>query len=352
MFARLLPSAVRHRPYAAAIFVGCVLVSVVCTSYALVIPFGEGAGPGGGLVVAVDALAAGAALAASWFVGSGTIASFVSLQSTAVAVMSIAYTTVLVEIVVNPTRATVLTAHCCVVLVATVIVVRSKRLAVALVLAAPAVWWVVSVRVTVTGFSVRDWASTWVLTQAVAAAAFAVGGTEWNRASATLDRAHAVSRVDDLTGLLNRRGGLAQTRQLESLARRLAKPLWCAFVDVDRFKSVNDQLGHAVGDDVLCAVSRAIGVVARSSDIAVRWGGDEFLVLGVGRAPQPGELEERIVAAIPPLNDSLTTVWQPSVTVGVAWCLATGTAVVDDLVVAADGAMYQRRVERRGTETG
>jgi diguanylate cyclase (GGDEF)-like protein len=340
MLTPLLPQSVRQRPYAAAIFVGCVFIGVVSTIYSAFIPLAEHVGSGQGSIVAVDLLAASAAFVAAWFVGRGRISSFVSLQATVVGVLAMTYATVLNEILVAPERVMVLTAHCCIVLVGAVIVVRSKTLVVVVMCAAPALWLLVSFRAVAPGFTLEEWGPTWLV----------VGGTEWDRAGANLDRAKAESRVDDLTGLLNRRGGVEHALQHEALARRLGESVWCAFLDVDRFKSVNDRFGHAVGDEVLIAVSRAIRAVARESDVAVRWGGDEFLVFGIGATPERGELEERVVSALLPLDTSLTEFWDPQVTVGVAECTATGPSVVDQLIFEADEAMYQSRVTRRGTQ--
>lgn len=87
---------------------------------------------------------------------------------------------------------------------------------------------------------------------------------------------HALS--DSLTGLLNRRAAEARLEQELARARRHNEGYALALLDLDRFKSVNDRYGHAVGDEVLKAVARRIEAGLREDDWVARWGGEEFLV--------------------------------------------------------------------------
>lgn len=96
------------------------------------------------------------------------------------------------------------------------------------------------------------------------------------------ERFTALSRLaltDQVTGLANRRGGEAALAREVARARRTGSPLSLALFDIDRFKSVNDQSGHAVGDLVLRGISDILSASQRGSDLAMRWGGEEFLVL-------------------------------------------------------------------------
>lgn len=92
--------------------------------------------------------------------------------------------------------------------------------------------------------------------------------------------------TDPLTDLANRRGGEATIRREMARARREGFPLAFAMFDIDHFKSVNDQWGHAKGDEVLRGVARTVQSQLRGSDLAVRWGGEEVLAVlpGVGLA--------------------------------------------------------------------
>jgi diguanylate cyclase (GGDEF)-like protein len=85
--------------------------------------------------------------------------------------------------------------------------------------------------------------------------------------------------IDDLTGLLNRR---AFQERAEPMFRALTSdgdPLVVLFADLDGFKAVNDQHGHQAGDEVLAAVGRAIAGCVRHTDVAARYGGDEFVLM-------------------------------------------------------------------------
>ena len=96
------------------------------------------------------------------------------------------------------------------------------------------------------------------------------------------ERFFALSRLaltDPVTGLANRRGGEEALAREVSRARRTGAPLSLVLFDIDRFKNINDQAGHAVGDRVLRGISDILSASQRGSDLAMRWGGEEFLVL-------------------------------------------------------------------------
>src|SRR3712207_1778923 len=100
---------------------------------------------------------------------------------------------------------------------------------------------------------------------------------------------------DPLTGLANR------TLLLETTARMLARrsgPTSVLFLDLDNFKDVNDSRGHAVGDQLLTAVSQRIEGCVRSVDQVARLGGDEFAVVVAGSARAAAEVAERVLGAL------------------------------------------------------
>ena len=104
-----------------------------------------------------------------------------------------------------------------------------------------------------------------------------------------LNRAEDQVRTDDMTGLSNRRGLYAYLDELTPSPSD--RQLGLLLIDLDRFKQINDQCGHMVGDEVLCAVGRIIGEATRKGDLACRLGGDEFALLCHVRSS--GELCER-----------------------------------------------------------
>ena len=92
-------------------------------------------------------------------------------------------------------------------------------------------------------------------------------------------QAQKLAITDTLTDINNRRGFDALAQQRLHLAKRIENPLGFFYFDVDQFKKINDQYGHAVGDDVLKIVAQSLQVSIRSADVIGRIGGDEFVAL-------------------------------------------------------------------------
>lgn len=88
-----------------------------------------------------------------------------------------------------------------------------------------------------------------------------------------------LAATDALTGVMNRHGLLPLLQREFARAGRHACPLSVALVDIDRFKAVNDQHGHAAGDAVLVEFASALKTHARTTDLVARWGGEEFLIV-------------------------------------------------------------------------
>jgi diguanylate cyclase (GGDEF)-like protein len=98
----------------------------------------------------------------------------------------------------------------------------------------------------------------------------------------THERFTALSRLaltDPVTGIANRRAGDEALAREVARARRSGAPLSLVLFDIDHFKNINDRAGHAVGDRVLRGISDILSASQRGSDLAMRWGGEEFLVL-------------------------------------------------------------------------
>ena len=123
-------------------------------------------------------------------------------------------------------------------------------------------------------------------------------------------------------------------------------PAFTLMLDVDGLKAANDEHGHEFGDAVISAVARALTVSVREADLVCRWGGDEFVILGVG-APWPvDEFEHRVERAIVATGID-TERWTPRVTAGSAMH-ERGDWDVQGLLREADAAMYARRLRLRG----
>ncbi len=171
--------------------------------------------------------------------------------------------------------------------------------------------------------------------------------SERKRAQEELQR---LANDDPLTGLLNRRRFDEElNRELKRLEREPDRHAALLVLDVDRFKLVNDSLGHRAGDDVLCAIAQTLRHRLRSTDVVARLGGDEFaaLLLDLQEANDAAGVASDLGTAIE--SQSILTVGvATSVTVSIgvlALDNTTGQRDIDTLV-AADNAMY--RAKRAG----
>jgi diguanylate cyclase (GGDEF)-like protein len=98
-----------------------------------------------------------------------------------------------------------------------------------------------------------------------------------------------ISRSDALTGSLNRRGFEERVESELARSARNGRPLSLMLLDLNGFKAVNDEQGHAAGDDLLCSVVDTLKAAVRTSDVVGRMGGDEFAVLSPGAGRQEAE---------------------------------------------------------------
>ena len=92
-------------------------------------------------------------------------------------------------------------------------------------------------------------------------------------------RAEELATLDPLTGINNRRAFYDKTTPIWSIAQRHDHSLSVILLDIDRFKRINDEHGHAYGDDVLRETAKVLTSTIREQDVAARWGGEEFLLL-------------------------------------------------------------------------
>jgi diguanylate cyclase (GGDEF)-like protein len=154
---------------------------------------------------------------------------------------------------------------------------------------------------------------------------------------------------DDLTGLPKR--ALAEDRCRLALSRRArsSEEVAVLFVDVDDFKSVNDNLGHAAGDLLLQQLANRLVGELRASDTCARVGGDEFVVIITSPdGPDAAEeVAERFMGALHEPFDLGGHSLQMSASIGIAW--ADGhDADFEELVRRADGAMYEAKANGKG----
>lgn len=152
---------------------------------------------------------------------------------------------------------------------------------------------------------------------------------------------------DELTGMLTRASLLDRFSSKNPAADNTKTALTLYFIDLDGFKRINDQHGHAIGDRVLAAVGARIQGAIRPSDMAVRWGGDEFIVAfeGVHEPELVIQLAARLLRIITAplhLNSERSIEFRLGASIGIA-IGADGTTSISDLIDQADRAMYQAK---------
>jgi diguanylate cyclase (GGDEF)-like protein len=158
----------------------------------------------------------------------------------------------------------------------------------------------------------------------------------------------SLSLIDDLTGLYNRRGFTDLGEQYLKLARRSGRGVTMVYLDLDRFKTINDSLGHHVGDRALLKVADILRATFRRSDIIARLGGDEFGVLALEAADESSELlVERLRERVTDFNQSSPEPYQLSVSIGMARHDDDLRVRLEDMVAEADSAMYREKHGKR-----
>lgn len=152
------------------------------------------------------------------------------------------------------------------------------------------------------------------------------------------------ARTDELTQLLNRKEVLNRIETLSGQSRRTGHELGVLFCDIDHFKDINDQHGHAAGDEVLRVMAERLRETLRTSDdLAARIGGDELLVVlhGVQDLDNAAGVAEKLrVAAAQPVE---TPAGKVRATMSIGVTLARDGESTDALVARADTAMYHAK---------
>ena len=158
-----------------------------------------------------------------------------------------------------------------------------------------------------------------------------------------LTRMQALASHDELTGLLNRRAFLERVRPEIAAQRRHSEPSAVILIDLDHFKSINDQFGHQSGDEVLRGTAQLLQRHLRGADILARWGGEEFLIFMPRTTVDDASLAaERLRLALRQQSCSgLPPDWILTASFGVT--VLDNDLTLDTATARADQALYQAK---------
>jgi len=165
----------------------------------------------------------------------------------------------------------------------------------------------------------------------------------------SLQRVEQMAATDPLTGLYNRRHFSKVIDQMFAEAQRHDKDLSCVMIDLDGYKKLNDTCGHQVGDQMLIVAGKVINANMRRSDVAARYGGDEFvLLLPHADLNEAATVAERIseqfrTAAFGLLNRDLGV----TMSIGISSLVGGVPPHADQLVAQADKALYRAKEQGR-----
>jgi two-component system, cell cycle response regulator len=154
--------------------------------------------------------------------------------------------------------------------------------------------------------------------------------------------------LDELTGLYNRRGFNTLNVDVLQRAKRSENRGYLCFFDLDRFKQINDEQGHARGDEALVEFATTLRSIFRKDALLVRLGGDEFVAMGVEQ--QPGQVEEALRAldiVLSVRNSQGTSGFNLETSAGVAYFDKNGPASLEEISAAADAALYRNKENRK-----
>lgn len=157
-----------------------------------------------------------------------------------------------------------------------------------------------------------------------------------------------MATTDHLTGLSNRRGFESLARHALSLCDRTRRSAVLVVFDLNGFKQINDQHGHAAGDRALCTFAQALVSVFRESDVIGRLGGDEFAVLMAASATEGVEIAlDRLRSWLTSPEEALSDQLPLTFSAGHILCDPARHSDIASLLAEADRAMYETKKSRR-----
>jgi diguanylate cyclase (GGDEF)-like protein len=175
-----------------------------------------------------------------------------------------------------------------------------------------------------------------------------VYGIERHRLQRTIRQ---LAVVDDLTGLYNRRGFNALHQDLFQRAQQPGVRGYFCFFDLDRFKQINDELGHQKGDEALAEFALNLRRIFPKDALLVRLGGDEFIAMGIERGPNAAEEAVKSLEIVLSVRNKVGPEFRLVASVGLAYFDSNGPKSMDELTAAADAALYRNKENRRTAST-
>lgn len=164
----------------------------------------------------------------------------------------------------------------------------------------------------------------------------------------SLEAIQTLAKYDELTGLMNRRAGLQLLTEYQNLLHRHRIKIWVALMDIDHFKKINDQYGHATGDQVLKCFAQQTRQSFRTSDAVIRWGGEEFLVVMLDESDTPPTIGlDRLRAALNQIK-APEAKGPNSIHFSAGVTTLRSNETLDDALDRADQALYRAKEEGRG----
>jgi len=157
-----------------------------------------------------------------------------------------------------------------------------------------------------------------------------------------------MANKDPLTNLYNRRYFTEISKTLIEITKREKDSLSALMIDIDRFKNINDTYGHAIGDKVIKKLAKTLLKYTRNSDVVVRFGGEEFVILlpntniegaiSIGKKIRSA-IEEQEVK----VNDIDNTILKFTVSIGISQCICKDEIIIDNLIRRTDEALYEAK---------
>lgn len=162
------------------------------------------------------------------------------------------------------------------------------------------------------------------------------------------EKLRTLSLTDELTGLYNRRGFFTLSERLLKLCKRQKRGVFLLYADLDNLKEINDTFGHQAGDEILVAIAGIFKETFRESDIIARIGGDEFVVIPMGRSGDDVKvITARLCQNLENRNAKKGGEHRLSISFGTSYYDPESPSSIDDLVVHAEKLMYEQKINKR-----